>query len=126
MDEYEVWSQLWRMTRLGEKRPHFIGLPLADAEETARTEHLKVRVFGPPTQVGLSMTAEYAPNRRSLLVRDGIVIDAAVCQCAPSRRTGQAGPHDLQEPGDPVCVRLSLRETPHADMQRALHSRYAF
>jgi hypothetical protein len=79
MDDYELWSQLWRMTRSGEKRSHFIGLSLADAQEAARTEHLKVRVFGPPTQIGVVMTAEYAPNRLNLLVRDEMVMDAAVC-----------------------------------------------
>ena len=78
MDEDEVWSQLWRMTRSGEKRPRFIGLALTDAEEVARAEHLRVRVFGPPTQRGGVMTAEFAPDRLNLLVRDGIVVDAAI------------------------------------------------
>ena len=53
MDDDEVWSQLWRMTRSGEKRPRFIGLALTDAEEAVGAEHLRVRCLAPPpTQRG--------------------------------------------------------------------------
>jgi hypothetical protein len=77
VDDFENWSKLWRMTSSGVKRPEFIGLSLADAEEATLTGHLKVRIVGPPTPLGGVFSAEYAPSRLNLLVRDGIVIDTA-------------------------------------------------
>jgi hypothetical protein len=66
------------MTSPGDNRPDFVGLSLGDAEAAARTEHLKTRVFGPTSPLGVVFTAEYAPNRLNLLVRDGIVVDPAI------------------------------------------------
>lgn len=78
MNNDEAWVKMWQMTRTAQKRPEFVGLTLQVASETAKGKGMRLRVFGPPTDVRVAFTADFNPRRLNLLVRDGIVIDAAI------------------------------------------------
>ena len=78
MDDTDSWGRLWKMTASLPKRPEFVGIPQDEAENIARTQHLRPRAFGPPIDPPVAFTTERDPNRLNLLIRDGVVADAAI------------------------------------------------
>jgi hypothetical protein len=77
-----MWAKRWEMARprpgrLAERRTEFVGLTLGAAEEAASQTGLRVRIFGPPTDTQVAFKADFNPNRLNLLVRNGMVVDAA-------------------------------------------------